>query len=258
MRPLLSAVAVGVARAVDMVAVAVQLLAFAALPCDGARVVEASAEAAEKPRAAIPATNVAASLVPAFIRMPCSSEHPVCSTRGWPLPLVSAYPAQAGAGPGTAAVPSGASPVPGQRRARIPHHVFGAEADFYCRSQQVLRRSLPAAPCPLPSRATSGRSRNQASEKRLSVNPLDGARDQAAGRAWLRPTERSGSCPGPRCPAGTELAAVATLLEGSAPAPIRHARDRPSRSSKFGLSRSFAVRCVRGPGSGGFGDPGCR
>src|SRR5712692_3856588 len=112
MRPLLSAVAVGVARAVDMVAVAVQLLAFAALPCDGARVVEASAEVAEKPRAAIPATNVAASLVPAFIRMPCSSHHPVSSTRGWPLPLVSAYPAQAGAGPGTAAVPSGASAVP--------------------------------------------------------------------------------------------------------------------------------------------------
>src|SRR5258708_7776367 len=92
MRPLLSAVAVGVARAVDMLAVAVQLLAVAAVPRDGARVVEASAEVAEKPRAAIPATNVAASLVPAFIRMPCSSHHPVSSTRGWPLPLVSAHP----------------------------------------------------------------------------------------------------------------------------------------------------------------------
>jgi hypothetical protein len=34
MRPLLSAVAVGVARAVDMLAVAVQLLAAAALPDD--------------------------------------------------------------------------------------------------------------------------------------------------------------------------------------------------------------------------------
>src|SRR5262249_56597733 len=72
MRPSLSAVAVGVARAVDMVAVAVQLLAVAALPGDRTGVVEAGAGVAEKARAATPATSVAASLVPAFIRMPCS------------------------------------------------------------------------------------------------------------------------------------------------------------------------------------------
>src|SRR5262249_8857279 len=91
MRPSLSAVAVGVARAVDMVAVAVQLLAVAALPGDRTGVVEAGAEVAEKARAATPATSIAASLVPAFIRMPCSII-PVSSTTCWPVPLVSAHP----------------------------------------------------------------------------------------------------------------------------------------------------------------------
>src|SRR5262245_13440952 len=111
MSPSLSAVAVGVARAVDMVAVAVQLLAVAALPGDRTGVVEAGAEVAEKARAATPATSIAASLVPAFIRMPCSiilSPRPHAGHCRW---LVRA-PARVGAGPRAAAVPSGASAVP--------------------------------------------------------------------------------------------------------------------------------------------------
>jgi len=52
---------------------------------------------------------------------------------------------------------------------------------FLAPSQQALRRNHPPPPYSLPSRATPDLSRNQASEKRLSVNPLDGARDQAAG-----------------------------------------------------------------------------
>ncbi len=152
--------------------------------------------------------------------MPCSSHHPVSSTRGWPLPLVSAYPGPSRGWAGNSGRAQRGIGGPGGSGAHGSHTMYSAP-----RRTSIAARSRYYAAAfqrrrtPLPSRATSGRSRNQASEKRLSVNPLDGARDQAAGRAWLRPTERSGSCLGPRCPTGTELAAVATLLEGSAPAP---------------------------------------
>ena len=75
-----------------------------------------------------------------------------------------------------------------QRRAWTPHHVLGAEADLYCRSQQVLRRSLPAAPDPPPSRATSGRSRNQASAKPRAASPGDGRDAELPGGPKCRRT----------------------------------------------------------------------
>src|SRR5260370_18196851 len=147
MRPLLSAVAVGVARAVGMRAVAVQLLAVAALPCDGARVVEASAGVAEKPRGAIPATNVAASLVPAFIRMPCSSHHPVSSTTGSPLPLVSAYPGPSRGWAGNSGRAQRGIGGPGGRGAHGSHTMYSAPSGA---SLAPPRRDFAPAPQPPP------------------------------------------------------------------------------------------------------------
>jgi len=67
-------------------------------------------------------------------------------------------------------VPNGGIGGPGGSGAHGSHHVFGAETDFSCRSQQALRLSLPPAPYSLPSRATPGLSRNQIS--RLSLTAL--------------------------------------------------------------------------------------
>src|SRR5215468_10735352 len=174
MRPSLSAVAVGVARAADMLAVAVQLLAVAALASDRTGVVEAGAEVAEKARAATPATSIAASLVPAFIRMPCSSYHPVSSTTCWPLPLVSAHPGPSRGWAANSGRAQRGIRGPGGSGAHGSHTMYSAprRTSLAARNRHYAAAFTGALFLAEPDHA----------------GPLPGP---GRGRVWLRPTDRS-------------------------------------------------------------------